>query len=329
MRLTNIRLIIALLLVLIALSAQRSDAQSLVIRSRTSTQPSYPVAIVRPEPIQSNPTPRVPGLRARLWSLAAKIPWIGPRFFVGRSEQSIAVMATDIAIWSITTVALVKDATILFFQVHVVDYYRRTARYIDGVYQDEEMQQQQAQMASEDPSQLTKDLAVRPSEQTRIAQVAAQAGFRPDEVVPYPALLLEQLVRVTVQYRHKRGVLQTMEDAVKAPLREIGAWFGKLKLWVYRILVLIACALIAWLLFILAPVIKPFFAAVNWSFGIILQAPIDASWGKLVVFVVAELVGFFPGCGFRKGHLSQSNGCREVKNNVGLTPVNENMPGMR
>ncbi|KAL8836712.1 MAG: hypothetical protein Q9176_006133 [Flavoplaca citrina] len=199
-------------------------------------------------------------------------------------------MATDIVTWSVTTVALVKDVTIHFFQVHVVDYYRRTARYIDGVHQDQEMLQQQAQLASEDPSQLTKDLAFRPSKQTRIAQVAAQAGFRPDEVVPYPALLLEPFVRVKVQYRHGQGPLQTMEDAGKALLRKIGAWSSKPILWVYRILGLVAFALIMWILSILAPPIMPFIGALM-GIAIILQALIDAPWEMLVFFVVGTVFG--------------------------------------
>ncbi|KAL9013500.1 MAG: hypothetical protein Q9180_009012 [Flavoplaca navasiana] len=322
MRLTNIRLIIAVLLVFMALSAQRSDDKSLgspslyllsptwlisnqAIRSPPSTQPSYPVATVRPEPFRSNPTTQAPGLRARLWSLAAKIPWIGPRFFVGHSEQSIAVMATGIATWSITTVVLVKDVTIYFFQVHVVDYYRRTARYIHGVHQDEEMLQQQAQTASEGPSQLTKGLALRPSKQTRIARVAAQAGFHSDEVVPYPALLLEPCMRTIVQYRYQwgflqkmedagkallRGSLQTMEDAGKALLRKIDAWFGKLKLWVYRILGFVAFALIMWILSILAPLIAQLIGGLK-GIAIILRALIDAPSEKLVFFVVGTISG--------------------------------------
>ncbi|KAL8887998.1 MAG: hypothetical protein Q9192_006243 [Flavoplaca navasiana] len=285
------RLMLATLLFFMALTAQRSENNSLVTSSQTSTQPSYPIAKVRPQPFRSSPTPQAPGIRARLWSLAAKIPWIGPRFFFGHAEQqSLTVMATDIVTWSITTVALVKNVTIYFFQVHVVDYYRRTARYIDGVHQDEEMVQQQAQMASEDPSQLTKDLALRPSEQTRIAQVAAQAGFRPDEVVPYPALLLEPCIRTIVQYRYQRGPLQTMEDAGKSLLRKIDAWFGKLKLWVYCILGFVAFAPIMWILSILAPPIAPLIGALM-GIAIILRALIDAPWEKLVVFVVGTISG--------------------------------------
>ena len=169
-------------------------------------------------------------------------------------------MATDIVTWSVTTVALVQDVTIHFFQVHVVDYYRRTARYIDGVHQDEEMLQQQAQMASEGQGQLTKDLVPIPSKQMTIAEVAAPGGFRPDEVVPYLALLLEPFVRAQVKYRYMRSPLQTMEDALEPLLRRIQAWFGKLMLGGYIILVLGACYLIMWLLSIFAPLIPPLIA---------------------------------------------------------------------
>ncbi|KAI4275282.1 MAG: hypothetical protein LQ337_003337 [Flavoplaca oasis] len=44
-------------------------------------------------------------------------------------------------------------------------------------------------MTSDDEGQLTKAFKFRPSRQAIITDLAAQAVFRPDEVVPYPASL--------------------------------------------------------------------------------------------------------------------------------------------
>ena len=97
---------------------------------------------------------------------------------------------------------------------------------------------------------------------------SAQAGFRPDEVISYPALLLEPFVRAQVQYRYERGPLQTIEDAFKPLLRKINAWFGKLKLVVYFILGLITCTLIKWLFPILKLLNTPFRGTDDMRFNI-------------------------------------------------------------
>lgn len=52
-------------------------------------------------------------------------------------------------------------------------------------------------MTSDDEGQLTKAFKFRPSRQAIITDLAAQAVFRPDEVVPYPA----SLVRAKYQSR--------------------------------------------------------------------------------------------------------------------------------
>ncbi|KAL9014732.1 MAG: hypothetical protein Q9173_000622 [Seirophora scorigena] len=209
--------------------------------STTSTHRTYIIAPHHQKP--SKPDARNTGIRAWIRSLAAPILWPHPHPPTPSPQNTTIVNSTftSLIISTTTTLTTLKNHTINLYNTHIHSYYTRTTRYIAGVRAHEE-QLQQSRLASLHQNQVplspSTAISLKPTRQEIIQEVALQAGFKPGEEVPYPALWVEPWVRARVQARYERGPLHSglkanakltfFTDRATKPIRSLTRGFTKL-----------------------------------------------------------------------------------------------------